>query len=99
MKFYKFLFIILIIFSKTGNVLSNNNIFSVNNIELTKKDFDSNQQLADQAIINGFNQLIEKILLKKDIVKLKSLNFEDIKELVLYYRIISKEDDNLKMSL
>ena len=44
MKFYKFLFIILIIFSKTGNVLSNNNIFSVNNIELTKKDFDSNQQ-------------------------------------------------------
>ena len=96
MKFYKFLFIILIIFFKTGNVLSNNNIFSVNNIELIKKDFNSNQQLADQAIINGFNQLIEKILLKKDIIKLKSLNLEDIKELVLYYRIISKEDDNYK---
>ena len=72
--------------------LSNNNIFSVNNIELTKKNFNSNQKLADQAITKGFNQLIEKILLKKDIVKLKSLTFEDIKELVLYYQIIDKED-------
>ncbi len=92
MKSYKLFFIILIIFLKTGNVLSNNNIFSVNNIELTKKNFNSNQKLADQAITKGFNQLIEKILLKKDIVKLKSLTFEDIKELVLYYQIIDKED-------
>ena len=65
MKSYKLFFIILIIFLKTGNVLSNNNIFSVNNIELTKKIFNSNQKLADQAITKGFNQLIEKILLKR----------------------------------
>ena len=77
MKSYKLFFIILIIFLKTGNVLSNNNIFSVNNIELTKKNFNSNQKLADQAITKGFNQLIEKILLKKDIVKLEFLTFED----------------------
>ncbi len=96
MKLFKFLFIILIIFLKTGNVFSNNNIFSVNNIELIKKNFNSNQKLADQAIIKGFSQLIEKILLKKDISKLKSLKFEEIKELVLYYRIINKEDDKNK---
>ena len=37
MNFIKLLFIILIIFSKTGNVLSKDNIFNVNNIELIKK--------------------------------------------------------------
>ena len=36
MKFYKLLILILIIFLKTGNVLSENNIFSVNNIEIKK---------------------------------------------------------------
>ena len=37
-------------FFKTGNVLSENNIFNVNNIELTKKPNISNNDLADQAI-------------------------------------------------
>ena len=37
MKFYKLILAILIIFFKTGNVLSENNIFNVNNIEVEKK--------------------------------------------------------------
>ena len=50
MKFYKFILIILIVFLKTGNVLSNNNIFNVNNIEIEKKGKVTNDQLANQAI-------------------------------------------------
>ena len=37
MKLFKKITIILIIFLKTGNLLSDNNLFNVNNIELEKK--------------------------------------------------------------
>ena len=37
MKSYKLILIILVVFFKTGNVLSNTNIFDVNNIEVEKK--------------------------------------------------------------
>ena len=37
MKLLKSIIIILVIFLKTGNVLSNEDIFHVNNIELIKK--------------------------------------------------------------
>ena len=37
MKSFKLIFIILVIFLKTGNVLSEKNLFNVNNIEVEKK--------------------------------------------------------------
>ena len=74
MKNIKFIFTILIIFFKTGNVLSENNLFSVNNIEINKNTSFSNEKLANQAILKGFNQLIERILLKKDVKILNNLN-------------------------
>ena len=99
MKFYKFILIILIVFLKTGNVLSNNNIFNVNNIEIEKKGKVTNDQLANQAIKKGYNQLIERILLDEDIKELSNINFSQIKELVTYYRISEKIDykDSQKM--
>ena len=54
MNYLKLIIVILVIFFKTGNVLSENNIFNVNNIELTKKPNISNNDLADQAINKGF---------------------------------------------
>ena len=36
MNYYKIILFILVIFSNTGNVLSKENLFNVNNIELTK---------------------------------------------------------------
>ena len=50
MNSLKLIFIILIFFVKTGNVLSIENIFSVNNIELTKKTNISNLELSNKAI-------------------------------------------------
>ena len=93
MKFYKLIFIILIVFLKTGNVLSSNNIFDVNNIEIEKTGKISYDVLANQAILKGFKQLINKVLLKKDTKKLQDLQFAEIKELVNYYQVLDSVDD------
>ena len=87
MKLYKLLIIILVIFVETETVFSENSLFNVNNIKLEKKDNVSNKDLANQAIKNGFNQLITKILLKEDKDNLSDLNFSSIKQLVNYYQI------------
>ena len=50
MKSYKLIIIILVIFVKSGNVLSNEKIFNVNNIEITKTSKMSNEFLASKAI-------------------------------------------------
>ena len=98
MKIFK-LIIILIVFFKTETLLSDNNLFSVNNIKLEKNDKISNNSLADKAIQKGFNQLIKRILLKEDYDKLSDLNFSSIKQLVTYYQIsnIIGEQENEKL--
>ena len=89
MKCLKF-FIILVIFCKTGNVLSDDNIFSVNNIELIKTANINNQKLANQAIKKGYSSLLEKILLEDDAKNLSTLKFQQVRELVSYYQISGK---------
>ena len=74
MNFFKQIFIILVIFFQTGNLLSDNSIFSVNNILLEKKGNISNAKLANQAIKIGFSLLTERILLNEDIIKVSDLN-------------------------
>ena len=53
MKFYK-LILILIVFFKTGNVLSDDNIFNVNNIEIIKKNANSNEELSQSSYYKRF---------------------------------------------
>jgi hypothetical protein len=93
MKFYKSIIIILIVFFKTGNVLSDDNIFNVNNIELIKKGKPTNEQLVNEAIKKGFNQLTKKILLEEDSRILSKLSFNQIKDLVSYYQVVNKIND------
>lgn len=91
--------IILIIFLKTGNLLSDNNLFDVNNIILEKKNNDSNKKLANKAIKKGFDQLIKRVLLKEDVKKVSNLKFSNIRELVTYYNISdNNEEDSNKLS-
>ena len=99
MKLYKSITIILIVFLKTGNLLSENNLFNVNNIELVKKDNVSTNALTNRAIKSGFDQLIRKILLEDDIKKLSELNFSEIKQLVTFYQISNSVDNNSKEEL
>ena len=99
MKFYKLTFFILIVFFKTETLFSEKNLFNVNNIELKKSDNITNNALADQAIKKGFDQLIEKILLKEDRNKLTDLNFLSIKQLVIYYQVSNILDKESKEQL
>ena len=93
MKLYKPIIIILIIFLKTETVLSENNLFNVNNIELEKKIKYQIIRSPIRQLRKGFNQLIAKILLKEDIVKFSNLNSKSIKELVSYYQISNLTDE------
>lgn len=99
MNYYKILFLILIIFSESKNIFAKESIFNVNNISIIKSSGVSNEDLSDQAIKKGFNLLVEKILLNNDKKKLSDLSFSQIKELVSYYQVFTKneeeENDNL----
>tara|TARA_B100000242_G_C43040442_1_gene485354 strand:+ start:656 stop:1696 length:1041 start_codon:yes stop_codon:yes gene_type:complete len=96
MKYFKYLFI-LIVFFKTETLLSADRIFSVNNIELAKKGDITQDELVNKAIKKGFKDLVERILLNEDKNKVLGLEFSKIKDLVLYYQITdSKEDFSLK---
>lgn len=98
MKLYKQLIFILILFIKTETLFSENNLFSVNNIQLEKNNEASNI-VVDQAIKKGFNELISKILLKDDRDKLLNLNLSSIKQLVTYYQIANISDEEEKKQL
>ena len=50
MKLLKQIIFIVVVFLKTGNLLSENNLFNVNNIILEKKAKYSTKELANQAI-------------------------------------------------
>ena len=87
----------------TGNVLSDDNIFNVNNIKISNKKFNKKDQSANQAIRDGFKELINRILLQEDKKKLSNLNLKDIKNLVTYYQITNKNkkeiEDNLAYNI
>ena len=92
MKIFKTILTILVIFFQTGNVLSDKNIFNVNNIEIKKQSNSTNQSLANQAIKEAFNELKEKILMDEESIKLSNLDYVQIKELVSYYQVKSKKE-------
>ena len=94
MKLYKQILFILIVFFKTETLLSENNLFNVNNIQVEKNNSISNTVLANKAIKKGFKQLIQKILLNEDSAKLSDLSFTSIKELVIFYQTTNSTDDN-----
>ena len=93
MKSFKLILFILVIFLKTGNVLSENKLFNVNNIEIITKSFENNENLAYRAMKKGYEELINRILLEKDVKKLSELDFNEVQNLVSYYQIL---DDQIK---
>ena len=95
MKLFKKIILILIVFLETGNLLSDNNLFNVNNILLEKKENKSNNQLADQAIKEAFNKFINKVLMKEDIAMLSNMSISRIKELVIYYNLSENVDSEV----
>ncbi len=98
MKRINIFLIILIIFFQTGNVLSKENIFNVNNIQLVNKHNSSYDEMANQAIKIAFKKLINKILLDRDSSDLLNLNISEIKKLVSYYQVINNDEQENQIS-
>ena len=88
MKLFLQIFFTLVIFLKTGNLLSENNLFNVDNILIKKRDGDTSEQLANKAIKKGFDQLINRLLLNEDQSKVSNIDYSSIKQLIQYYNIV-----------
>ena len=99
MKNFKLIIIILVIFLKTGNVLSETSLFNVNNVKIIDDLTRSNENLANQAIKKGFKELIDKVLLEKDLAKVENLKFNQIKSLVSYYQISESLENREKKNI
>ena len=99
MKSFKYLVFILVIFLKTGNVLSESTLFNVNNVEISANITANNQLFVNEAIKKGFNEMVNKVLLEKDKNKLRNLNSDKIKDLVSYYQITETKEDQIKKKL
>ena len=82
------------IFFKTGNVLSDQSIFTVNNLKMVKKNYKSNEELTNNAFRKGFEKLNRKILLEKDFKKIQSTNLNTIKNLISHYQILKNIDNS-----
>ena len=95
MKNLVFICSILIILFKTGNVLSDNNIFNVNNIEINKETSKNKEKLVNTAFQKAFDELINRLLLKEDHIKLKDTDLKEIKNLISYYQIINKDNNDV----
>ena len=85
---------IVIILFKTGNVLSENNIFNVNNIEISKKTYKNKEKIIDEAFIKGFEKLIKRLLVEEDFKRVSTSNLNQIKKLISYYQIKEPEKKN-----
>ena len=96
MKNLIFICCILIILFKTGNVLSDNNIFNVNNIEINKESYKNKEKIVNLAFQKAFDELIIRLLLKEDQKKFVNINLGQIKKLISYYQIINQETSDDK---
>jgi len=97
MKYYLIILTIIVFLSKTGNVLSSEGIFTVNNIEVNTKNLRNNNGYLNQAFTKGFDRLIKRALLIEDYEKVKNLPIGSIKKLISHYQIL-KDDKNLTTS-
>ena len=68
-------------FLETGNVLSENKLFNVNNIEIINKSSNNIEILSNKAIKEGYIKLIKRILLDENVEQMLNLQFSEIKEL------------------
>ena len=97
MKNLIYLVTILIILLKTGNVLSSDNIFNVNNIEVKVKNTLNKQKSINEAFKKGFDKLTYRLLLEDDYKKYRSLDLTKIKELVSHYQVEEINKSNTKI--
>ncbi len=95
MKKLIFICSILIILFKTGNVLSNNKIFNVNNIEIDKEISQNKEKLINKAFLKAFDKLITRLLMEEDYKKTSKMTLDQVKKLISYYQITSENSEGI----
>ena len=98
MKFFFFIFCIIVFIIKTQTVFSNNLIYDVNNIEVSGKinnELDK-KKLIQSAFQKAFITFINKTLLKNDAINLYKTKISTIEDLVFAYQIIKDKPKNKK---
>ena len=96
MKSLIFIYTILIVLFQTGNVLSDKNIFNVNNIEISGKTSENKEKLVNKAFQEAFDKLIQRLLLEEDYRRLSGISLVEIKKLISYYQIKNKNKNKNK---
>ena len=94
MKNLIFISLILIILFKTGNVFSDNNIFNVNNIEISQETSKNKEKLVNTAFKKAFNELINRLLMEEDYKRISNVNLVQIKRLISYYQIVNENKNS-----
>ena len=92
MKNLIFIFCILIILFKTGNVFSDNKLFSVNNVEINLENSKNTEELANEAFIKAFKKLTNRLLLEEDFKNISNTKIQQIKKLISYYQITESKN-------
>ena len=97
MKNLIFICCILIILFKTGNVLSDNKIFNVNNVEISNKTSRNKEKLVNKAFQKAFDKLINRLLLEEDYKRLSDINLIQIKKLISPNSVVILNYNNQKI--
>ena len=79
MKIYIYFIFIIIFLFKTGNVLSQNSIFNVDNIEIDTTIHKSENSKLNYAFKKAFERLTKRILMQKDQNSVSKVTLDEIK--------------------
>ena len=83
---------------KTGNVLSDNNIFNVNNIEISKENSENKEKLVNKAFKKAFNKLISTLVKSADIEKTNNIKLNEIRSMIESFSIKEENKYCYKLS-
>jgi hypothetical protein len=90
-KFF-FIFLIIMLLIKTGNVFSADNIFNVDNIYVDTKKNKKREELFDNAVAEAFAKLTKRILIQEDREKTLKTPLYEIKRLVSHYEFFEDNE-------
>jgi len=88
--------IIIVFLTQSGNAFSNSNLFDVDNIIINEENHQSKEELLDYAFKAGFEKLVNKIVLKKDLNEALSVSLNSIQSLISRYQIIDNKKNRTK---
>ena len=102
---YIFIFLTatIFLFTISSKSLSEENVFTVNNVNvegIVDTNF-SREKYLNKAFIDSFDNLMKKIILSRDLNKIKDIKLKEIKNLISSFQILeeSYSQDNYKLKI